>query len=48
MIPVRLVIETNLVVSAALKPEGLQRQSSADHRQTCPIFARTDAFPNSG
>ena len=25
MIPVRLVIDTNLVVSAALKPEGLQR-----------------------
>jgi uncharacterized protein len=25
MIPVRLVIDTNVVVSAALKPEGLQR-----------------------
>ena len=25
MIPLRLVIDTNLVVSAALKPEGLQR-----------------------
>jgi predicted nucleic acid-binding protein len=25
MIPLRLVIDTNVVVSAALKPEGLQR-----------------------
>ena len=25
MIPVRLVVDTNIVVSAALKPEGLQR-----------------------
>ena len=25
MIPLRLVIDTNIVVSAALKPEGLQR-----------------------
>jgi uncharacterized protein len=25
MIPVRLVIDTNIVVSAALKPDGLQR-----------------------
>ena len=25
MIPLRLVVDTNIVVSAALKPEGLQR-----------------------
>jgi len=25
MLPLRLVIDTNLLVSAALKPEGLQR-----------------------
>ena len=25
MIPLRLVIDTNIVVSAALKPDGLQR-----------------------
>lgn len=25
MIPLRLVIDTNVVISAALKPEGLQR-----------------------
>jgi predicted nucleic acid-binding protein len=25
MIPLRLVVDTNTVVSAALKPEGLQR-----------------------
>jgi predicted nucleic acid-binding protein len=25
MIPLRLVIDTNVVVSAALKPDGLQR-----------------------
>ena len=25
MIPLRLVIDTNIVISAALKPEGLQR-----------------------
>jgi uncharacterized protein len=25
MIPLRLVIDTNVVVSAALKPEGMQR-----------------------
>lgn len=25
MIPLRLVVDTNIVVSAALKPDGLQR-----------------------
>jgi predicted nucleic acid-binding protein len=33
MIPLRIVIDTNILVSAALKPDGLQRTSplACDH-----------------
>jgi predicted nucleic acid-binding protein len=39
MIPLRLVIDTNVVVSAALKPEGLQRTVVllARHDKACSL-----------
>jgi hypothetical protein len=40
MIPLRLVIDTNVVVSAALKPEGLQQFGESD----LPAFTPTKVF----